>query len=109
LDTGGGLRPDLTGKGLGVELVRKGLEFGAGRYGVKRFRVTVAAFNQRALKVCRRVGFVEQQRFLRPGDRQAFLILVHVLQSDGAGLRSIAENQGSGHARKQGGGESEWA
>jgi ribosomal-protein-alanine N-acetyltransferase len=60
LDTGGGLRPDLTGQGLGAAVIRKGIEFGAHEFSATRFRVTVAAFNERALKVCKRVGFVEE-------------------------------------------------
>lgn len=75
LDTGGGLRPDLTGKGLGTTVVRKGIAFGADRFGVDRFRVTIAAFNQRALKVCQRIGFDEKQRFLRPSDQMVFVVL----------------------------------
>ena len=59
LDTGGGLRPDLTGKGLGESVIRQGIEFGTNQYGTQRFRVTVAAFNERALRVCARVGFLE--------------------------------------------------
>lgn len=76
LDTGGGLRPDLTGKGMGEEMIRKGLKFGSESYGSDRFRVTVAAFNQRALKVCERIGFREVQRFHRPNDNEEFAILV---------------------------------
>ncbi|MCC5807336.1 MAG: GNAT family N-acetyltransferase [Opitutales bacterium] len=76
LDTGGGLRPDLTGKGMGEEVIRKGLEIGSDYYVADRFRVTVAAFNQRALKVCRRIGFREVQRFRRQVGSEQFAILV---------------------------------
>lgn len=75
LDTGGGLRPDLTGKGLGAEILQKGIEFGSREFGTECFRVTVAAFNQRAIKVCRRCGFEEVQRFYRPGDGREFVVL----------------------------------
>lgn len=74
-DTGGALRPDLTGKGLGEEVLRAGLAFGAGMFGFHRYRVTVAGFNQRALKVCRRVGFEEKHRFIRSSDGEEFVIL----------------------------------
>lgn len=76
LDTGGGLRPDWTGQGFGETALRAGLTFGADQYGNPRFRVTVAAFNERALKVCRRVGFIERSRFARNGDGRPFIILV---------------------------------
>ena len=75
LDTGGGLRPDLTGKGIGEEVVRKGLEFGSDLFGNKRFRVTIAAFNERALKVCKRLGFHEDQKFQRESDGAEFVLL----------------------------------
>ena len=75
LDTGGGLRPDLTGKGLGAEIIRKGLAFGMEKFGTERFRVTIAAFNERALKVCKRIGFVEDHRFRRASDGEQFVVL----------------------------------
>jgi [ribosomal protein S18]-alanine N-acetyltransferase len=75
LDTGGGLRPDLTGRGWGGDVLLQGLRFGAVRFGTTRFRVTVATFNVRALKVCRAVGFQERQRFRRIGDGEEFCIL----------------------------------
>lgn len=57
LDTGGGLRPDLTGQGLGRDAIRTGLEFGAQRFRPRAFRVTVAAFNVRAQRVIAALGF----------------------------------------------------
>jgi ribosomal-protein-alanine N-acetyltransferase len=76
LDTGGGLRPDLTGKGLGQSFLTQGLQFGCEHSGTNRFRITVAAFNERALKLVRRVGFRELESFVRPDDQQAFVVLV---------------------------------
>jgi ribosomal-protein-alanine N-acetyltransferase len=75
LDTGGGLRPDLTGQGFGEEVIRKGIEFGAEEFGAERFRVTIAVFNERALKVCKRIGFVEDHRFRRTSDGEQFVVL----------------------------------
>src|SRR5215216_1643676 len=54
LDTGGGLRPDLTGQGIGLPVLLAGLAFGRQIYAPSAFRVTVAAFNQRALTVVSR-------------------------------------------------------
>src|SRR5579862_175405 len=51
LDAGLGLRPDLTGRGLGLDFVLAGLAFGAERYHPARFRFYTLAFNQRALTV----------------------------------------------------------
>ncbi len=75
LDTGGGLRPDLTGNGIGEEIVRKGLEFGSALFDTERFRVTIAAFNKRALTICRRLGFHECKKFQRESDDAEFVVL----------------------------------
>ena len=57
LDVGLGMRPDLTGKGLGVEFVHAGFRFAREVYSPPAFRLTVAAFNRRAIRVYERVGF----------------------------------------------------
>ena len=75
LDTGGGLRPDLTGQGLGRSTIAQGLHFGATTFGTTRFRVTIAHFNLRAQSVCQKLGFKITQRFVRSHDQQDFLIL----------------------------------
>lgn len=75
LDTGGGLRPDLTGKGLGAEVILQGLQFGSSIFRTRKFRVTIAGFNERAQKVCRRLGFQESDRFHRTKDGKEFVIM----------------------------------
>ncbi len=77
LDTGGGLRPDLTGRGLGLSILQAGLAFGERMFRPNAFRVTVATFNTRALKVCKRAAFEETQRFRRASDGLEFSVLVH--------------------------------
>ena len=52
-----GLRPDLTGQGLGLAFVRTGLEFGRERFRPARLVLAVAAFNERAIAVYERAGF----------------------------------------------------
>ena len=54
-----GLRPDLTGRGLGIEFVRAGIEFARRRFRPKRIVLDVAEFNVRARKVYERAGFRE--------------------------------------------------
>jgi RimJ/RimL family protein N-acetyltransferase len=65
LEYGLGLRPDLTGRGLGLDFFRAGLEFGRERYLPPRVRLFVAAFNERAIKVYERAGFRETGRHVR--------------------------------------------
>ncbi len=77
LDVGLGMRPDLTGKGLGEEFVASGLEFANETYSPPAFRLTVATFNRRAIRVYRRAGFQPVETFgaTKPdGDREWLLM-----------------------------------
>jgi len=65
LEYGLGLRPDLNGCGLGLELVRAGLEFGRDRFRPGGVVLSVAAFNDRARIVYERAGFVVTGRHVR--------------------------------------------
>jgi RimJ/RimL family protein N-acetyltransferase len=75
LDTGGGLRPELTGRGLGRAAIATGLEFGAARFAPAAFRITVAAFNQRALRVVAALGFRSLTSFEATSDGWTYQIL----------------------------------
>jgi RimJ/RimL family protein N-acetyltransferase len=68
LDIGGGLRPDLTGRGLGIASFRAILDVARERFDAGTFRVTVAAFNQRAIRMCQWAGFEIVERFSTGGD-----------------------------------------
>lgn len=57
LDIGLGLRPEFTGRGFGLPFLRAGLAFGRARFNPAGFRLTVAAFNRRAITVYERAGF----------------------------------------------------
>jgi len=76
LDTGGGLRPDLVGQGLGRQAISAGLEFGRKRFGPPAFRMTVASFNTRALRVVESLGFERVGRFDAATDGRSFEVLV---------------------------------
>lgn len=62
-DVGLGLRPDLTGQGLGGSVLEAALSFGTRTLGAERYALRVAAFNRRAISVYERVGFREAERF----------------------------------------------
>lgn len=65
MDIGLGINPDLCGKGLGLKFFSNGLEFARNNLSVKDFRLTVAAFNERAIKVYKRAGFKKANSFER--------------------------------------------
>jgi len=64
INIGLGLRPDLTGKGYGLDFVQAGMKFAKGRYAPASFHLTVAPFNERAIKVYKRAGFKCLKRVL---------------------------------------------
>ena len=57
VDVGLSMKPDLTGKGLGVGYLLAGLEFARRRFSPERFTLSVAKFNERAILVYERAGF----------------------------------------------------
>ena len=57
VDVGLGLRPDLTGAGMGLDYLLAGLEFARERFSPTRFTLAVATFNERAIRVYERAGF----------------------------------------------------
>jgi [ribosomal protein S18]-alanine N-acetyltransferase len=75
LDTGGGLRPELTGHGLGRAAVATGLAFGGEQFAPAAFRVTVASFNARALRVVASLGFRREDSFTATSDGRDYQIL----------------------------------
>jgi ribosomal-protein-alanine N-acetyltransferase len=62
-----GLRPDLTGRRLGEEFVTQCAEYATSHYKLTKdtIKLAVALFNQRAIKVYQRAGFVETRRTIR--------------------------------------------
>ena len=60
---GVGLRPDLTGRGLGQRFLEEGIAFAAERFAPRAFRLSVATFNVRAITVYERAGFVITRTF----------------------------------------------
>jgi RimJ/RimL family protein N-acetyltransferase len=67
LDTGGGLRPDLTGRRLGRQAISTGLAFGIAAYSPTAFRLTIATYNVRAHRVVEALGFMRTAEFVATG------------------------------------------
>ncbi|HET8556494.1 MAG TPA: GNAT family protein [Gaiellaceae bacterium] len=81
LDYGLGLRPDLTGQGLGLDFFMAGVAFARERYRPRRVYLHVAEFNERARRVYERAGFSVVSSHVRTFDRFGevpFLTMVDV-------------------------------
>ena len=77
LEIGLGLRPHLTGRGMGPAFVEAALAFGRERFQPLRFQLRVALFNKRAIKVYERAGFVRDMVYLHDfyGTPYEFLVM----------------------------------
>jgi ribosomal-protein-alanine N-acetyltransferase len=75
LDTGGGLRPDLTGRGLGRLTTVLGLQHGLELFQPEAYRMTIADSNERALRVAESVGFARVAEFDAAVDGMRYLVL----------------------------------
>lgn len=64
LDTGLGMRPELTDQGRGAAFLAAILAFAQNQYHVKQFRSTIAQFNLRSQRTFAQAGFQPVQRFL---------------------------------------------
>jgi ribosomal-protein-alanine N-acetyltransferase len=59
-----GLRPDRTGKGLGQAFVEAGLAHARERLDPATFRLSVATFNRRAIRVYEKAGFKPEEVYM---------------------------------------------
>jgi GNAT superfamily N-acetyltransferase len=66
LDVGMGLRPDLTSQGVGSRVFPEVLAFASREFAPSLLRVTVAQFNQRAMRMCQKAGFHAGIIFVAP-------------------------------------------
>jgi [ribosomal protein S18]-alanine N-acetyltransferase len=76
IDIGMGVRPDLTGKGLGIHFAQAVVDFASTSFAHSLLRVTIASFNLRAQRVWQKQGFVQTQTFRAKRNQQTFIILI---------------------------------
>ena len=76
LDFGLGLAPDRCGYGHGVTFVQTGLDFARSEFRVQPIRLTVAAFNRRAIRTYEKTGFVKTAEITHRLTKQLFYIMI---------------------------------
>ncbi|MGB0387075.1 MAG: GNAT family N-acetyltransferase [Ardenticatenaceae bacterium] len=74
LDVGVGMRPDLTGQGHGTAFMAAILDFARHHFAPHTFRVTIASWNNRALRLAQKAGFQPEATFISPSGTE-FTIL----------------------------------
>ena len=75
VDIGLGMRPNITGNGFGLQFVNAGLAFSKEKYGCKYITLSVATFNERAIKVYKRAGFEAVGTFIQKTNGGCFEFL----------------------------------
>ena len=81
LDIGMGMRPDLTGKGRGKIYARAVVTYGTAQYDAKLLRVTIAAFNRRALRVWVQMGFDPIEKFFKTNSETEFVVMLREINN----------------------------
>jgi len=75
LDIGMMIKPEFTGQGMGSTFASEVIRNGIDKYAPKKLRVTIAAFNKRAMRTWEKNGFQLTQRFEREGDGMEFVVM----------------------------------
>ncbi|UOR13910.1 GNAT family N-acetyltransferase [Halobacillus amylolyticus] len=65
VEIGLGMKPELTGRGMGLDFFKAGLNFAISKFNPKEITLSVATFNKRAIKVYKRAGFESVKTFMQ--------------------------------------------
>ena len=76
LDVGMGIHPNYLSRGLGRCVLGIALEYARCKIKPRRFRATVAAFNERALRLCLSAGFKKRSTFLNSERQCTYFVLI---------------------------------
>lgn len=76
-----GMKPELTGKGLGQAFVQAGMGYAQHKFGPVDLHLSVATFNKRAIKIYERLGFKRQGVFMNDTNGGIYEFLRMVKQS----------------------------
>jgi ribosomal-protein-alanine N-acetyltransferase len=87
LDIGIGVRPDLTGRGQGMRYLGAVIDFGVAQFAPELLRLTVAAFNARAIRLYERAGFRAAQRFRSSFIEREFILMTRPAAAGAPGRR----------------------
>jgi [ribosomal protein S18]-alanine N-acetyltransferase len=83
LDLGLGLRPDLTGRGLGLPVLLAVMSHAGRQFTPVGFRLSVAAWNDRALRCYEKAGFIRETTFRSPSPRGEWEFLLMTRREPG--------------------------
>lgn len=75
VDIGLGIKPEICGTGKGANFLSEAMDYKDNDNKEIKYRLTVVAFNERAIKVYQRVGFIKIGQFTRKSDGQLFDIM----------------------------------
>jgi len=65
VELGLGIRPDLMGHGVGLAFIRAGMDYAQELFHPQTYKLEVATFNKRAIKVYERAGFVRKRTYMK--------------------------------------------
>ncbi|WP_151734913.1 GNAT family N-acetyltransferase ['Paenibacillus yunnanensis' Narsing Rao et al. 2020] len=85
IDIGLGLKPELTGRGLGLEFLRAGIAYAARTFAPRKLRLSVAAFNTRAIALYSKAGFDPAGQFDNTADGQTIRFVLMEMEVPASG------------------------